>query len=63
MIKELKIIVKCLSTNEDIVFKLKQHSNNYDWFLIDTRLASGSSEIWGDIGDAVKNILTLSKEN
>jgi len=63
MIKELKIIVKCPSTNEDIVFKLKQHSNNYDWFLIDTRLASGSSEIWGDIGDAVKNILTLSKEN
>jgi hypothetical protein len=55
--------VKCPVSNEDIVFKLKQHSNNYDWFLMDTRLASGSSEIWGDVGDAVKNILTLSPNN
>jgi len=63
MIKEMKIIVKCPVSNEDVVFKLKQHSNNYDWFLMDTRLASGSSEIWGDVGDAVKNILTLSPNN
>ena len=63
MIKEMKIIVKCPVSDEDVVFKLKQHSNNYDWFLMDTRLASGSSEIWGDVGDAVKNILTLSAKN
>ena len=60
MIKEIKVIVECPVTKEDVVFKLKQHSNNYDWFLTDTRLASGSSTIWGDVGEAIKNILTLS---
>lgn len=63
MIKEMKIIVKCPVTNEDVVFELEQSENHYDWFLTDTRLSSGSSEIWGDVGDAVKNILTLSPNN
>ena len=60
MIKEFTITVKCPVNNEDVKFKLTKHSNNYDWFLKDTRLASGSSEIWGDVGEAVKSILTLS---
>ena len=33
MIKEMKIIVKCPVSDEDVVFKLKQHSNNYDWYI------------------------------
>ena len=60
MIKELKVVVKCPVNNEDIVFIFKQHSNNFDWHVSDTRKASGISETWGDIGEAVKNILTLS---
>jgi len=60
MIKELKVVVKCPVNNVDVVFKFKQHSNDFDWLVSDTRRASGGCAIWGDIGDAVKNILTLS---
>jgi len=60
MIKELKVVVKCPVNKEDVVFKLEQHSNNFDWHVSDTRKASGISETWVDIGEAVKNILTLS---
>jgi len=60
MIKKLKVVVKCPVNNEDVVFKLEQHSNNFDWHVSDTRLDSGSSTLWGDVGEAVKNILTLS---
>ena len=63
MIKEMKVIVKCPVTNKDVVFKLEQYENNYDWFLTDTRLANGSSVIFGDVGEAIKNILTLSAKN
>ena len=63
MIKELKITVKCPVTNEDIVFELNQSQNAFYWYMSDTRLSSGQSTIWEDVGDAVKNILTLSKEN
>jgi hypothetical protein len=60
MIKEMKVIVKCPVTNEDVVFELQQSSNAYYWYMVDTRLASRSSTTWENVEDAVKNILTLS---
>jgi len=63
MIKEMKVIVKCPLTNEDIVFELQQSQNTYCWYMVDTRLDSRSSTIWENVEEAVKNILTLSPNN
>ena len=63
MIKEMKVIVKCPVTNEDVVFELQQSSNAYYWYMVDTRLDSRSSTTWENVEDAVKNILTLSPNN
>ena len=63
MIKEMKVIVKCPVTNEDVVFELQQSSNAYYWYMVDTRLDSRSSTTWEFLEDAVKNILTLSPNN
>lgn len=63
MVKEMKIVVKCPATNEDVIFELKQSQNPFYWCMLDTRLPSGQSTIWEDVGDAVKNILTLSPNN
>ena len=60
MIKEMKVIVKCPVTNEDVVFELRQSSNAYYWYMVDTRLDSRSSTTWENVEEAVKNILTLS---
>jgi len=60
MIKEMKVIVKCPVTNEDVVFELQQSSNAYYWYMVDTRLDSRSSTTWENVEEAVKNILTLS---
>lgn len=63
MIKEFILTVKCPATNKDIDFKFNQHSNGFDWLVSDTSIASGKCEIWGDVSEAVKNILTLSPNN
>ena len=63
MIKEMKVIVKCPVTNEDVVFELQQSQNTYCWYMVDTRLPSRSSTAWENLEDAVKNILTLSPNN
>mgnify|MGYP000883668961 FL=1 len=63
MIKEMKVIVKCPVTNEDVVFELQQSNNAFYWYMVDTRLDSRSSTTWENVEDAVKNILTLSPNN
>jgi hypothetical protein len=63
MIKEMKIIVKCPVSNKDVIFELQQSQNAFYWYMSDTRLSSGQSTIWEDVGEAVKNILTLSPNN
>ena len=43
----------------DVSIILRWENDVANWLVSDTSIASGKCEIWGDVSEAVKNILTL----